>query len=91
MPAIAAEEIVITPHDSACTMVGDSWTESTSEKVQGPTVKTSYYKGKEVRYTLNVPPKIKDSRTFIPVRFISEQLGYNVEWNGETQEITITK
>ncbi len=48
-------------------------------------------KGKEVRYTLNVPPKIKDSRTFIPVRFISEQLGYNVEWNGETQEITITK
>ncbi len=48
-------------------------------------------KGKEVRYTLNVPPKIKDSRTFIPVRFISEQLGYNVAWNGETQEITITK
>ncbi|MBQ8588655.1 MAG: hypothetical protein IJ454_04600 [Clostridia bacterium] len=51
LPAIAAEEIVITPHDSACTMVGDSWTESTSEKVQGPTGKTSYYKGKEVRYS----------------------------------------
>jgi hypothetical protein len=48
-------------------------------------------KGKEVRYTLNEPPRIKDSRTFIPVRFISEQLGYNVAWNGETQEITITK
>ncbi len=48
-------------------------------------------KGKEVRYTLNEPPRIKDSRTFIPLRFISEQLGYSVEWNGETQEITITK
>ena len=44
-----------------------------------------------VRYTLRTVPTIKDSRTFIPVRFVSEQLGYNVAWNGETQEITITK
>ena len=44
-----------------------------------------------VRYTLRVAPEIKDSRTFIPLRFVSEQLGYNVEWNGETREITITK
>ncbi len=44
-----------------------------------------------VRYTLSVVPKIKDSRTFIPLRFISEQLGYNVSWDGETEEITITK
>ena len=44
-----------------------------------------------VRYTLSVVPKIKDSRTFVPLRFISEQLGYNVSWNGETKEITITK
>ena len=45
----------------------------------------------QVRYTLRTVPVIKDSRTFIPVRFVSEQLGYNVAWNGETQEITITK
>ena len=44
-----------------------------------------------VRYTLRTVPVIKDSRTFIPVRFVSEQLGYNVAWNGETGEITITK
>ena len=44
-----------------------------------------------VRYTLRVAPEIKDGRTFIPLRFISEQLGYKVAWNGETQEITITK
>ena len=44
---------------------------------------------KTVRYTLDVPPKIKDSRTFIPIRFVSEHLGYTVSWNGEKQEITI--
>ncbi|MDP4133040.1 MAG: discoidin domain-containing protein [Bacillota bacterium] len=44
-----------------------------------------------VRYTLEVPPKIKDSRTFIPLRFVSEQLGYSVSWDGATQTITITK
>ncbi len=44
-----------------------------------------------LRYTLRTVPVIKDSRTFIPVRFVSEQLGYNVAWNGETGEITITK
>lgn len=44
-----------------------------------------------VRYTLRVAPEIKDSRTFIPLRFVSEQLGYNVAWDGETRTITITK
>ena len=51
---------------------------------------TKIRSGKE-RYSLIAAPRIKDSRTFIPVRFISEHLGYNVSWNGETQEITITK
>ncbi len=51
---------------------------------------TTVRSGKE-RYSLIAAPRIKDSRTFIPVRFISEHLGYNVSWNGETQEITITK
>ena len=44
-----------------------------------------------VRYTLIAPPRIYDGRTFIPLRFVSENLGYKVEWNGETREITITK
>ncbi len=53
-----------------------------------------YVKNKElgeVRYTLLNFPVIKDSRTFIPVRFVSEQLGYNVAWDGATQTVTITK
>ena len=44
-----------------------------------------------IRYTLPVVPKIKNSRTFIPLRFVSEHLGYSVSWNGELQEITIEK
>ncbi len=43
-----------------------------------------------IMYTLLTYPVIKDSRTFIPLRFVSEQLGYNVEWIGETQTIKIT-
>ncbi len=42
-----------------------------------------------VRYTLPQYPRIRDGRTFIPLRFVSEHLGYNVTWNGETREITI--
>lgn len=44
-----------------------------------------------VRYNLRVYPQIKDSRTFVPLRFISENLGYNVEWNGEDRTIKISK
>lgn len=44
-----------------------------------------------VRYTLSVVPDIVNSRTFIPLRFVSEQLGYKVSWDGDTQTITIEK
>ena len=44
----------------------------------------------QIRYTLLNYPVINNSRTFIPVRFVSEQLGYNVAWDGATQTITIT-
>lgn len=43
----------------------------------------------DVRFNTPVAPMIKDGRTFIPLRFVSENMGYNVSWNGETQEITI--
>ena len=40
---------------------------------------------------LNVKPIIiNPGRTMLPLRFISETLGCNVEWNQETQQITIT-
>lgn len=43
----------------------------------------------KVRYPLLAPPVITESRTFIPLRFVSEHLGYNVVWDGDTQTITI--
>lgn len=44
-----------------------------------------------VKLTLSSAPRIVSGRTFIPLRFVSEKLGYNVLWDGETQEITIYK
>jgi hypothetical protein len=44
--------------------------------------------GKQV--TLGVAPKIVGNVTFVPVRFISEQLGANVYWNEEKQEVRVT-
>ncbi|HNX29864.1 MAG TPA: stalk domain-containing protein [Syntrophomonadaceae bacterium] len=35
------------------------------------------------------PAVIRDSRTFVPLRFISETLGAEVVWNNETRQITI--
>ena len=40
---------------------------------------------------LDAAPAIRHSRTFVPLRFVSEALGANVEWKDETQAIIITK
>ena len=38
---------------------------------------------------MDVAPFLKDSRTFVPIRFVAEGLGYNVEWNEREQSVTI--
>ncbi|OQB16066.1 MAG: Endo-1,4-beta-xylanase Z precursor [Firmicutes bacterium ADurb.Bin193] len=45
--------------------------------------------GKET--VLDVSPVIMSERTMLPLRFIAENLGYKVEWEEQTGEITITK
>jgi len=40
--------------------------------------------------TLDVAPQIISSRTMVPVRFISESLGAEVGWDGDTRTVTIT-
>lgn len=40
--------------------------------------------------SLDQPPVIKNDRTMVPIRFISESLGADVQWNGDTKTITIT-
>jgi peptide/nickel transport system substrate-binding protein len=39
--------------------------------------------------TLDVPPLIRNARSFVPLRFISETFGAKVEWEASTQTITI--
>lgn len=43
--------------------------------------------GKEL--TLRVAPRLQGSRTLVPVRFISEQLGVFVKWDAATQSVRV--
>lgn len=38
---------------------------------------------------MDVAPIIKNSRTYVPVRFVSEALGCEVQWDAKTQKVTI--
>lgn len=49
--------------------------------------KTAYVNGQAV--TMPTSPALVNSRTFIPLRFVSEQLGANVHWDGKARTITI--
>jgi len=40
---------------------------------------------------LDVPATIIDGRTLVPLRFVSEALGAQVDWDGETRTVTITQ
>jgi hypothetical protein len=37
----------------------------------------------------NVTPLIINGRTFVPIRFVAENLGCTVDWEPETMTITI--
>ena len=58
----------------------------------------SYIGGKEITMTIGkvleaygVAPQIINSRTYVPIRFVADELGSEVNWNEETKEITIVK
>lgn len=38
---------------------------------------------------MDVAPFLKDSRTYVPIRFVAEGMGYNVEWDEKEQSVTI--
>jgi hypothetical protein len=42
-------------------------------------------------YTIDAPPVIVDSRTFVPVRFVAEVLGAKVDYDAATRTVTITR
>lgn len=45
----------------------------------------------ERSYALSTAPFIASSRTYVPIRFVSEQLGSKVEWNQSKKEVKISK
>ena len=50
---------------------------------------TAYLDGEIV--ILDVAPIIINDRTYLPIRFIAEGFGWDVNWNESTQEVTIVK
>lgn len=48
---------------------------------------TAYVSGKKVK--LDVPPRIVDGRAFVPLRFVSENLGARVSWDPTEKRVTI--
>jgi len=40
---------------------------------------------------MDTAPLIQDDRVMVPIRFVSEALGYRVNWDGEERKVTITK
>ncbi|MDW7670264.1 MAG: stalk domain-containing protein [Bacillota bacterium] len=50
--------------------------------------KTAYVNDRSIQ--MDVPPTIVNGRTLVPVRFISEVLGFKVKWDEKTQAVIIT-
>jgi len=50
-----------------------------------------YVDGQNVAFTDAKPYIDQNNRTLVPVRFPSEAIGADVSWNGQTQQVTITK
>lgn len=48
---------------------------------------TSFVNNK--KFTLDTPAKIINNRTFVPVRFIAESLGTNVDWDNENRVVVV--
>lgn len=54
------------------------------------TIDSKYAYVDGVSFLLDSPAKIIDNRTFVPIRFLSERLKYNVSWNATKRTVTIT-
>ena len=44
-----------------------------------------------VQKSMDTTPVIKDSRTMLPLRYVGEYLGAQVEWEAETRTVKVTQ
>ena len=49
--------------------------------------KTIYENG--IKKSMDTAPFIKDNRTFVPIRFVAENLGFSVQWDAAERKVTI--
>ncbi|QRN85018.1 PDZ domain-containing protein [Clostridia bacterium] len=64
-------------------------TGQTEEMIFSPGEREVWVNG--VKEELGQPLLMKDGRTYLPARFLGEQLGYQVDYNAETQKVTLSK
>lgn len=57
---------------------------------KGPDPIAVYVNGRELRDE-ETTPTIRHDRTFLPLRAVTEELGYTVAWDGDKKEVTLTK
>lgn len=72
----------------------DSETQTITSKKKSKTVTmtigiTDMTKNEET-YTFDTAPEIKEGRTLVPIRAVSDLLGLNVEWDSDSQSVIIT-
>lgn len=53
------------------------------------TIGETVYKVNGEEKTMDVPAKLENQRTLVPLRVVSETLGCEVNWNGEKYEVTV--
>lgn len=72
----------------------DSETQTITSKKKSKTItmtigSTDMTKNEET-YTFDTAPEIKEGRTLVPIRAVSDLLGLNVEWDSDSQSVIIT-
>lgn len=94
----AAQSVHSSSHSQASTHVQSSVAASINHATSSHENQKSSSTKKDVSVLVNgkqlnfdVPPVIKDGRTLIPVRGVSEALNATVSWDQTTQTVTITR
>ncbi|MFA5524378.1 MAG: copper amine oxidase N-terminal domain-containing protein, partial [Tissierellales bacterium] len=48
------------------------------------------YSGGHSELEMDTSPIVKDSRTYLPIKYLAESFGYEVSWDSETQTVNLT-
>ncbi len=53
-------------------------------------VGVKYYYTNDVKNEMDTAPVIKDGRTLLPIRYVSETFGAKVDWDGKEEKVSIS-